>query len=89
MFALEQTFTEEPADPASSTDTVNDGEVTPEDAGGTSTYDQEGTDLTCDWTLDTKVNGEVADTATFKPGSEQTEIQVGGTLNLKKIWDNY
>lgn len=48
-----------------------------------------GTDLTCSLTLDTRIDGAAADLLTFQPSKQSHSLQIGGQLNMKKIWSQY
>ena len=48
-----------------------------------------GTDVKCSLTIDTKADGVVTSTLLYQPGKEMTQIQIGGDLNMKNVWNNY
>lgn len=50
---------------------------------------REGTDIGCSLTLNNKVDGRVTDTIQYDPSIEAYDIQLGGVLNLKNVWQKY
>lgn len=48
-----------------------------------------GTDVTCGLNLDVLVNGVQMETAEYQAAQGDSDVQLGGTLNLKKVWAQY
>lgn len=48
-----------------------------------------GTDVTCGLTLNTRVNGVDMTVHDYQVGADQYDVQLGGTLDMKKVWSNY
>lgn len=92
VFAQEESFTEFAQDENTSVSNEIAAEEFSEETilenTEAGTY-RNGTDVSCNLTLNTKVNGEIADHTTFVPGQEEVEVQLGGTLDLSKVWSSY
>ncbi|WP_276813072.1 hypothetical protein [Faecalibaculum rodentium] len=48
-----------------------------------------GTDVGCGLTLNTRVNGVDMTVHDYQVGADQYDVQLGGTLDMKKVWSNY
>lgn len=48
-----------------------------------------GTDVGCGLKLNTRVNGVDMTVHDYQVGADQYDVQLGGTLDMKKVWSNY
>lgn len=50
---------------------------------------REGTDVNCDLTIDTLVDGTPMDSLLYQPGKGPSQVQIGGDLDMTNVWNNY
>ncbi len=50
---------------------------------------REGTDVNCDLTIDTLVDGTPMDSLLYQPGKGQSQVQIGGDLDMTNVWNSY